>query len=125
MKIRTGFVSNSSSSSFVILGKAIGFDEITKNNLESVYAESDNEYGEGYPVFELTKEMYKYLKQHPEHCYDLKFYEVYDYFDEESAKDTLDKSKLPESCQVYFFCRSQNSPHDLQDFIELFEENND
>ncbi len=74
MKLRIGFVSNSSSSSFVAVVKPIEFENIEKAKHKVFIECDDGDYG----VFsELPEEIYNYLKkQQPNIVDELAFYEV-------------------------------------------------
>jgi len=63
MKTRRGFVSNSSTSSFVVISQDIDFHSIDENNLEDIYGVG-GEWGEGCDFFELDSAMYDFLKEH-------------------------------------------------------------
>ena len=116
MKIRQGFVSNSSSSSFVIFCKPISRKDIfSKKNTYPIYAQSD--YGnEGIEFFELTPEMLDYIAKKGSRKL-RSFYEVADMtgdnwhkLSEEVLKDkTL--GVMPLSIDHY-------NPTTLQEFIE-------
>ena len=55
MKIRNGFVSNSSSSSFVLIGKSINISELTTKHVkDTTYIEAKDLYGEGVDIFVLS-----------------------------------------------------------------------
>lgn len=60
MKTRAGFVSNSSSSSFVIIGKRISANEIKSN--DNVWMIGEN--CDGYEAFELTEEVKDAILEH-------------------------------------------------------------
>ena len=60
MKVRSGFVSNSSSSSFCLIGKAITANEI--KNHDDVWMIGEN--CDGYEAFELTDEVKDAILEH-------------------------------------------------------------
>lgn len=65
MKIRQGFVSNSSSSSFVVFGKTIRYNEITSELIKNkkIYAVSEGECCDGMDVFPINQTMFDlYIK---------------------------------------------------------------
>jgi len=113
MKIRTGFVSNSSSSSFIILGKSL--NSINEIDLEKgKYIATGEWLNEGLDIFYITKEninAVKYLKDR------LKLYQVYS----ECGNGSSIKSKdLPEVFNVYDFTQDQNSCSALEDILEIY-----
>jgi len=56
MKVRQGFVSNSSSSSFLLIGEEVNFDDLTMNDVENIIVLGRYLY-EGQDVFDLTEEL--------------------------------------------------------------------
>jgi len=66
MKIRTGFVSNSSSSSFVLFGRPVSYQNIIDDTCEHpVYMFGHEEWGDGEDVFELTEDMVNWMRDNP------------------------------------------------------------
>lgn len=63
MKIRNGFVSNSSSSSFIVIAKQVTPDSVSKADIESgkIYGLGDY-LNEGYDFFPITAEMFDVAK---------------------------------------------------------------
>lgn len=66
MKTRTGFVSNSSSSSFLIIGKKLKTSEITPDLLDAgkVVGINYDGYENGSLVCYFNREMFDFLKEH-------------------------------------------------------------
>ncbi len=63
MKLRNGFVSNSSSSSFIVIAKQVTPDSVSKADIESgkIYGLGDY-LNEGYDFFPITAEMFDIAK---------------------------------------------------------------
>ena len=75
MKIRNGFVSNSSSSSFVIIGTKIGIMEMNSTN-EPIYFVGKY-LSEGQDVFELTEDFKQVIMDNLEVFEDIQLYITY------------------------------------------------
>lgn len=64
MKKRLGFVSNSSSSSFLIIGKTINQEDINEDNVKDIIAQSafEGEYGNLWIEFKSMDMLNKYIE---------------------------------------------------------------
>jgi len=124
MKIREGLVSNSSSSSFVIIGNKMN-SLPKKIGDKQIYATSNNiEYGEGECVIKVTQGIADFIQKN-----DNKFLANNTTFDFYDALIELDDGKvfssnvtIPKNSKVFSFNRSHGSPEDLDAFKEMFEE---
>ena len=126
MKIRTGYVSNSSSSSFVVIGKKINNPEEAlrqgKNVMVYVPAGGSSGEAEDWSMF-LTEEALQMLYNSKwfksmEHT----FIEVYDKDEfEYDYREDIIKVKKPVKGTLFAFLRDYSSPNSiegLKDFLE-------
>jgi hypothetical protein len=120
MKIRKGFVSNSSSSSFVIVGNEVKFKDITPSDKIKMLVEGIAEHT---VAMNVSKSDYKYLQKHPEVIgeMDIKFFKTIASGCEEIE---LNKADMPEKVKIYTLEVDQYEPDSLESAIEENGESN-
>jgi hypothetical protein len=114
MKVRNGFVSNSSSSSFTILCEEVGVEQepdFALNNWISPCSEGED-------FIELDKEMIEYLKK----CSikQLRSFRFYKEFQRFESGAVIHKSDLPDAFTIVSDTFDYHSTNNLQDLISRY-----
>ena len=127
MKKKISFITNSSSTSYVIIG-----NEVTKESIISefsgrkiphdIYAITDYHTSEGEDVFQLTKKMVNFIKTGNARGW-IRYYRVIGMFNTNGDGVELNKLKPfigKENVRVYFIDKSYNCTESDSDFISKF-----
>lgn len=122
MKIRIGFVSNSSSSSSIILGKGISFDEVLDRKSNTPVFMLGDYVNEGMDFFEITPEILAQMKAIRWSVDNFQFIEVYRICED---GESIDKNKLPNKFQIFSFDQDYHNTETPADFKERYQHNDD
>jgi len=120
MKIRRGFVSNSSSSSFVFIGRPCSVDALLGGDYEYEVWCQGSYWGEGLDFFELTDKMIDYIREHKEEkrISELDLYEVLTSGDGENGLPLPNMKKNINGWKIY----GLKKDYYCTDSVEQFEE---
>ncbi len=120
MKIRSGFVSNSSSSSFLIFGERVDGHELLDKWDNDIWM-AGKYVGEGTDVFLLTPEMIDLIiKNGLRHRLFYKAYKTFYVEDWDTDVTGIKRDELPPVFSVYHWDKSHHSVNDLRMFIERY-----
>ena len=124
-KFRIGFVSNSSSSSFVIVGTEVNFNKIQEKGKEIMVL--GKSLGDGQDYFQLTAEIYDYLSARKELLdnSDLKFYHVISEGEFELEIDRKTLLNGPAKIKIISAQIDYHQTETLEQFKERYEEGRD
>lgn len=128
MKVRQGFVSNSSSSSFLIIGKEIEIKDVTYKMVKEKNIIVAGDYlSDAQDIFKIkTIEEYAFIKALNKISIDdtFKYYNAYFYDNDEESEGEIDLSKLPNTGIVKYFYLEQDykSSKNLDDMKRRYDE---
>jgi len=121
MKLRQGFVSNSSSSSFVVIGEKVSLNEVCSDmKFDKPLMIIGEVVNEGQEYFEITEEFRELLREHKDN-----FKNYYDFVLEyKTAGDEvmqLKRAELPEEFSIFPFTADYHiASNDADSFFERY-----
>ena len=122
MKVRNGYISNSSSSSFVIIGKQVLFNEIKPGDL--IYVQG-KEISDGIDIFELTDEIKEVMEgwKNKNRLNKFEFYKSRMVGKEFNREDTeIPDLELEDGDELIVFNKDYHSTVSLDDFENSYDD---
>lgn len=127
MKTRQGFVSNSSSSSFVLIGRALNDSELTEETFKTKNIQGVGGYlYEGQLVMEMNWEMYQFIKENQEKFENMDGFDSLGYYEvvyDTTEYGTINKDDLPDGeLAIITGEMDHHSPNSVGDLKECLDE---
>lgn len=127
MKKKESFVTNSSSTSYVIIGNEVTQEHVLsefsgRKTPRDIYVVTDYRTSDGEDVFQLTKKMVYYIRKGDVNGW-IRYYKVITMFDRNGEGVELTKLKPfidKEGVRVYFIDKSYHCTESDSDFISKF-----
>ena len=93
MKIRNNFISNSSSSSFILFGQKCEFEEMLKSDKDGIWI-SDDSLNDGCNAVNVTKQFKEYFSKNPKNLPSGTFYVDYELCGMDYKKNIVNKNNV-------------------------------
>ncbi len=126
MKIRNGFVSNSSSSNFIVIGNRVAYYNVDPADVKAgnIYIEGENLYSDAIDFFQATQKMINLIKKEA-NLHNVEIYKIHKIISEDEEFKIV-KNDLPDDpVSIRVIEKTNHYTKDFKDFKKRYGVNNE